>query len=127
MRELLILAIHPLVTLMKLLRPGGARRRRRMQTALASDVSAARDVLSKKLGSIVVEKRNDGVYAQMDIGPVLLQAAGADVSKTGCGGAQPVLATPNYQALNATIVIRLGDCVTRRSRGKPVSALGTIQ
>jgi len=41
---------------------------------------------SKKLGDIVVEERDDGVYAQMDIGPVLLGAAGADVSKTGCGG-----------------------------------------
>lgn len=46
----------------------------------------ARDVLSKKLGDIVVEERDDGVYAQIDIGPVLLRAAGADVSKTGCGG-----------------------------------------
>jgi hypothetical protein len=57
-----------------------------LQQALAADVSVARDVLSKKLGDIVVEERDDGVYAEMDIGPVLLRAAGADVSKTGCGG-----------------------------------------
>ena len=57
-----------------------------LKQALDADVSVARDVLSKKLGDIVVEERDDGVYAQMDIGPVLLRAAGADVSKTGCGG-----------------------------------------
>jgi len=57
-----------------------------LQTALATDIPVARDVLSKKLGDIVVEERDDGVYAQMDIGPVLPWAAGAEVSKTGCGG-----------------------------------------
>ena len=57
-----------------------------LRQALAADVSVARDMLSKKLGDIVVEERDDGVYAQMDIGPVLLRAAGAEVSKTGCGG-----------------------------------------
>jgi hypothetical protein len=56
-----------------------------LQQALAADVSVARDVLSKKLGDVVVEESDDGVYAQMDIGPVLLRAAGAVVSKTGCG------------------------------------------
>jgi len=54
--------------------------------ALAADIPVARDVLAKKLGDIVVEERDDGVYAQIDIGPVLLQAAGANVSKSGCGG-----------------------------------------
>ena len=57
-----------------------------LKQALATDVSTARDVLSKKLGDIVVAERDDGIYAQMDIGPVLLRAAGADVFKTGCGG-----------------------------------------
>ncbi|HEX8739327.1 MAG TPA: hypothetical protein VF925_04220, partial [Casimicrobiaceae bacterium] len=57
-----------------------------LKQALAADVSVARDVLSRKLGDIVVEERDGRVYAQMDIGPVLLCAAGADVSKTGCGG-----------------------------------------
>ena len=56
-----------------------------LQQALAPDVTVARDVLSKKLEDIIVEERDDGVHAQMDIGPVLLTAAGANVSKTGCG------------------------------------------
>jgi len=87
-----------------------------LQQALAADVSVARDVLSKKLGDVVVEERDDGVYAQMNIGPVLLRAAGADVSETGCGGPQVVLATPAIQRL-ATVVIRLGDLMARKSRG----------
>jgi hypothetical protein len=37
-------------------------------------------------GDIKVEERDVGVYAQMDIGPVLLEAAGADVAGRGCGG-----------------------------------------
>ena len=57
-----------------------------LQAALASDIPVARDMLSKKLGDIVVEERDDGIYAQIDIGPVLLRAAGANVSKSGCGG-----------------------------------------
>lgn len=57
-----------------------------LQAALAADIPVARDMLSKKLGDIVVEERDDGVYAQIDIGPVLLRAAGANVSKSGCGG-----------------------------------------
>ena len=57
-----------------------------LEAALAADIPVARDVLAKKLGDIVVEERDDGVYAQIDIGPVLLQAAGANVSKSGCGG-----------------------------------------
>jgi hypothetical protein len=57
-----------------------------LQAALAADIPVAHDVLSRKLGDIVVEERDDGVYAQIDIGPVLLGAAGANVSKTGCGG-----------------------------------------
>jgi hypothetical protein len=40
---------------------------------------AARDILAKKLGDIVIQEEDDGVYAQMDIGPVLLEATGADV------------------------------------------------
>jgi len=85
-----------------------------LQRALSADVSVARDVLSKKLGDIVVEERDDGIYAQMDIGPVLLRAAGADVSKSGCGGPQHVLATPANQELSGTISVRLGDRMTRR-------------
>ena len=38
---------------------------------------------------IPVEERDDGVYAQMDIGPVRLEAVGAGVSRSGCGGPQP--------------------------------------
>ena len=58
----------------------------RIETELAADVDRARKVLAEKLGKITVEERDDGVYAQMDIGPVLLEAAGADVARTGCGG-----------------------------------------
>ena len=59
-----------------------------LQAALASDIPVARDMLSKMLGDIVVEERDDGVYAQIDIGPVLLRAAGPNVSKSDCGGPQ---------------------------------------
>ena len=58
----------------------------RIETELAADVDRARKILAEKLGKITVEERDDGVYAQMDIGPVLLEAAGADVAGTGCGG-----------------------------------------
>ena len=51
-----------------------------------ADVDRARKILAEKLGTITVEELDDGVYAQMDIGPVLLEAAGADVAGTGCGG-----------------------------------------
>ena len=47
-----------------------------LKQALAADVSVARDVLSKKLGDIVVEERDDGAYAQMGIGPELLPQPG---------------------------------------------------
>jgi DNA invertase Pin-like site-specific DNA recombinase len=57
-----------------------------LEAALASDVSVARSILQQKLGDIVVEEKDNGVFAQMDIGPVLLEAVGADVDKTGCGG-----------------------------------------
>ena len=58
----------------------------RLDSALATDVDLARRILADKLGEIRVEERDDGVYAQMDIGPVLLEAVGADVSRSGCGG-----------------------------------------
>ena len=58
----------------------------RLETALSTDVECARKILADKLGDIVVEEKDDGVYAQMDIGPVLLEAAGADVARSGCGG-----------------------------------------
>ncbi len=58
----------------------------RLESALATDVDSARKILADKLGDIVVEEKGDGVYAQMDIGPVLLEAVGADVARTGCGG-----------------------------------------
>lgn len=58
----------------------------RLETALSTDVECARKILADKLGDIVVEEKDDGVYAQMDIGPVLLEAAGANVAGRGCGG-----------------------------------------
>ena len=58
----------------------------RIETELSADVDRARKILADKLGKITVEERDDGVYAQMDIGPVLLEAVGADVAGTGCGG-----------------------------------------
>ncbi len=57
----------------------------RLESALSTDVASARKILADKLGDIKVEERDDGVYAQMDIGPVLLNAAGADVARSGCG------------------------------------------
>ncbi|MBK7082267.1 MAG: recombinase family protein [Betaproteobacteria bacterium] len=67
----------------------GARIRKvalRLEQALATDVEVARRILGERLGDIRVEERDDGIYAQMDIGPVLLEAVGADVSRSGCGG-----------------------------------------
>ena len=67
----------------------GARIRKvalRLEQALATDVEVARRILGERLGDIRVEERDDGIYAQMDIGPVLLEAAGADVAGCGCGG-----------------------------------------
>ena len=58
----------------------------RLEEALAGDVEVARGILAKRLGEIRVEERDDGIYAQMDIGPVLLEAVGADVAGCGCGG-----------------------------------------
>ncbi len=49
-------------------------------------LGAARKILAERLGDICVEEKDDGIYAQMDIGPVLLEAVGADVAKYGCGG-----------------------------------------
>jgi site-specific DNA recombinase len=57
----------------------------RIETELAADVDRARRIIAEKLGKITVEERDDGVYAQMDIGPALLEAAGADVAGSGCG------------------------------------------
>ena len=64
----------------------------RLETALAQDVSVARTILSGKLGPVILEERDGAVWAQMDIGPALLLAAGADSdSIRGCGGPQPHL------------------------------------
>jgi site-specific DNA recombinase len=57
-----------------------------LEKALATDVEVARRILSERLGDIRVEETDDGIYAQIDIGPVLLEAVGADVAKYGCGG-----------------------------------------
>ena len=52
----------------------------------------------------------------MDIGPVLREAAGADVAGTGCGGAQMVLATATEQGFSVAIVVRVGYRMNRRGR-----------
>jgi len=62
----------------------------RLETALTQDVSAARVILAGKLGPVTLEQRDGAVWAQMNIGPGLLLAAGAD-SIRGCGGPQPDL------------------------------------
>lgn len=90
----------------------------RIEAGLAADVDRARKILAEKLGHITVEERDDRVYAQMDIGPVLLEAVGADVAKPGFGGAQRVLATPQFQGV-ATVVIRLGDRMPRARWSSP--------
>ena len=58
----------------------------RLETALSKDVPAARAMLAGKLGPVILDEKDDGVWAQMDIGPALLFAAGADDSIRGCGG-----------------------------------------
>lgn len=90
----------------------------RLEKALASDVEVARGILAGRLGEIRVEEKDDGIYAQMDIGPVLLEAVGADVAKYGCGDAQLVLATPKKQQLMVPVVVHLGDRVARRTRSQ---------
>lgn len=57
----------------------------RLESALTQNVGVARTILSDKLGPVVLEERDGAVWAQMDIGPALLLAAGAD-SIRGCGG-----------------------------------------
>ena len=59
----------------------------RLDTALGQDVPAARAILAGKLGPVVIEERDGAVWAQMEVGPALLFAAGADFdSIQGCGG-----------------------------------------
>jgi hypothetical protein len=59
----------------------------RLETAPTQDVCAARAILSGKLGPVVLEERDGAVWAQMEIGPAPLLAAGADSdSIRGCGG-----------------------------------------
>ena len=59
----------------------------RLDTALGQDVTAARAILAGKLGPVVIEERDGAVWAQMQVGPALLFAAGAGFdSIQGCGG-----------------------------------------
>jgi hypothetical protein len=52
----------------------------RLTSALATDVDSARKILAGKLGDIKVGERDDGVWALLHIGPVLQEAAGADLN-----------------------------------------------
>ena len=54
---------------------------------LGQDVRAGRAILAGKLGPVVIEERDGAVWAQMEVGPALLFAAGADFdSIQGCAG-----------------------------------------
>jgi len=58
----------------------------RLDDALKTDIPRARQIVSEMLGPTVIEKADDGIYAQMNIGPALRIAVGANVSGSGCGG-----------------------------------------
>ncbi len=57
-----------------------------LDDALKTDIPRARQIVSKILGPTIIEEAEDGIYAQMNIGPALRIAVGADVSGYGCGG-----------------------------------------
>ena len=90
--------------------------------------SSARKMLADKLGDIKVEERDDGVSAQMDIGPVLLAAVGADVVGSGCGGAllfpgatQDSVAIPNQYRF-----VRIADLLSRSVGDKSAGHVQSI-
>jgi site-specific DNA recombinase len=58
----------------------------RHDDALKTGVQRARQIVAETLGPTVIEEGDDGIYAQMNIGPALRIAVGADVSGSGCGG-----------------------------------------
>lgn len=80
-----------------------------LETALVSNVEVARGILAKRLDEIRVEDRDDVIYAQMDIGPVVLEAVGVDVAGCGCAGPQNDLAPPQKQGLTGIITVRLAN------------------
>ncbi|HEY7944137.1 MAG TPA: recombinase family protein, partial [Casimicrobiaceae bacterium] len=58
----------------------------RLDDALKSDIPRARQIMADMLGPTIIEEAEDGIYAQMQIGPALRIAVGADVAGSGCGG-----------------------------------------
>ena len=73
----------------------------RLDSALGQDVIAARAILAGKLGPVVLEEKDGAVWAQMEVGPALLFAAGAGFdSIQGCGGAQPDSEALTYQIVS---------------------------
>lgn len=66
----------------------------RLDSAGATDVASARKILADKHGDLEVRERDEGVDAQMNIGPILLEAVAADVAGCviACGSADEALA-----------------------------------
>jgi hypothetical protein len=51
------------------------------------DITRARRIVADLIGSTIIEQAEDGIYAQMNVGPGLLIAVGTNSSKNGCGAA----------------------------------------
>jgi hypothetical protein len=85
----------------------------RLDDAPRTDVPRTRQIVSEMLGPTIIEESDDGIYAQMNVGPGLLIAVGANSSKNGCGGLQPDLETFGFHA--AIRRVRLADLRQRRT------------
>jgi hypothetical protein len=55
--------------------------------AQKTDIARARRIVADLIGSTIIEQAEDGIYAQMNVGPGLLIAVGTNSSKNGCGAA----------------------------------------
>ena len=58
----------------------------RLDDVPKTDIPRARQIVSEMLGTTVIEGGDDGIYAQMNIGPALHISVGADISGSSCGG-----------------------------------------
>lgn len=81
-----------------------------LEAALAGDVESARAALAGRLGEVVLEERDGGVYARTTIGPAMLLSGGPD-SRMGCGGRIRDLESARREGP----VVRVADAPRRRA------------
>lgn len=81
-----------------------------LEAALAGDVDSARAALAGRLGEVVLEEREGGVYARTTIGPAMLLSGGPD-SRMGCGGRIRDLESARREGP----VVRVADAPRRRA------------